>query len=489
MRTTAFTTALVGVALTAAQGAAAQDTNYPQSAGQQASGGSSSHQWTPSGSGSSASASASGSAGAAVSTSSGSSANPLIPASQISPKCSSFLSSLNSDTALSSCTTPLLSALSSFMPSSSLTSWTQSTQDVSSALSSLCSDSTSSACSDSEIRTTLSAFSGNCTAELTARQEAVMGIYDSLYILQPLRSAVCSTDAAGGWCITDIVAGRMPAGSLGANATAVDSAVLNSATAAATAVATGAMNTPATNSTAPATSSSNSTTSYNSTSKLSSYAAASSSEPVDLKVPAPQALYIQMSSAVKRLLRRQQSSWAGESGSESGSSGWGGSSSHVASSGWGSASGASPSALMMDGNSTASAPEKPEDDSTAFHKYTMPSALPSSSVWSTSSLPFLLLSPNLTSSVLCSSCTKSILATYIAWEGRQPYALGLSNSPMLGGQAGLWTGIGEKCGSGFLEATSKQAGQENLTGAAVGGVRVGRGAMVMLLVVVGAMFT
>ncbi|BGP20764.1 hypothetical protein JCM10213_008903 [Rhodosporidiobolus nylandii] len=470
-----FTTLPIALLLAAgAQGVAAQDS---QPAGQ---GSSSSHQWQPSGSAqgnTSAGASATASASSAISTSSGSSTNPLIPNS-ISAKCSAFLTSLNSDTSISSCTAPLLNALSSFTPSSSA-SWSQSSNEVSAALSALCNEDTASSCHDAALRQTLTQFSGNCTAELSARQEAVLGLYDALYVLEPLRTAVCETDAAGGWCLADIVSGHMPAGSTGANATAVDSAAMQSASSAATAVATGVPSQPANASSSASAQAANGTASYNSTQQYKSNAVSSSYEP---EIPAPPALYIQMSTAVKRLFRRQNggASWSEGSSSAAWSS---------SSAAWSPSSAAASASASASGNATAgagnsTAAEQPQEAKVdAFGNYTLPSLLPSPSVWSASSLPFLLLSPNMSSTVLCSSCTKSILSTYVAWESRMPYALGLANSPMLGGQGSLWTGVGEKCGAGFLEATARQAGQENLTGAG-SALRVGGAAVALVAAVV-----
>jgi hypothetical protein len=86
--------------------------------------------------------------------------------------------------------------------------------------------------------------------------------------------------------------------------------------------------------------------------------------------------------------------------------------------------------------------------------------LPNATTFRVTSLPFLFLSPNMSSPLLCTSCTKSILASYVAFESRMPYALGLSNSPILGGQGGLYRGIGLTCGAGFLKSIDDMAGQK-----------------------------
>ena len=46
-----------------------------------------------------------------------------------------------------------------------------------------------------------------------------------------------------------------------------------------------------------------------------------------------------------------------------------------------------------------------------------------------------------------------------------PAATGLASSPILGGQAALWTKIGGVCGSGFLTSITQQAGSTITSGA------------------------
>lgn len=48
-----------------------------------------------------------------------------------------------------------------------------------------------------------------------------------------------------------------------------------------------------------------------------------------------------------------------------------------------------------------------------------------------------------------------------------PYILGLSNSPLLGGQGDLYTGVGDVCGAGFLGSIEGVAGK-GLTSASGG---------------------
>ncbi|GAA5876716.1 hypothetical protein JCM1840_000770 [Sporobolomyces johnsonii] len=421
------------------------------------------------------SASATSSATSPASTNTGS--NPLIPTT-ISPKCQSFLGYLNADPSVSSCTSPLLSALSSFQPSSSTSSYAASSSEVSTALSNLCS---ASSCDDGTMRSLLTQFNGNCSVELEAKNDVVLGSYDALYVLTPLRDAVCAQDGSGAYCLMDITSGSMPTTSTSSNVTAVTDSMASTVSGSASGTAS---------SSAPSSSASLVVTSFNSTSlngtKLVTLAT-TSTDGYQIDPPAPGSLYIQITKVARRLLRRQNSV-ASTGVWSSSSKPWSASSSYAASaSGSGSSSAASiypSSSSSTSSNSTSSnATSSNSTDSTSTNaaspnSYSLPSVLPNSETWRTSSLPFLFLSPNMSSTVVCSSCTKSILSSYVAWESRQPYALGLANSPMLGSQGTLWTGVGDKCGSGFLEAIAKQAGQSNLTG---GVARTAGGAAAMTL--------
>lgn len=94
---------------------------------------------------------------------------------------------------------------------------------------------------------------------------------------------------------------------------------------------------------------------------------------------------------------------------------------------------------------------------------------PNATTYRTTSLPYLFLQADMDAKLLCSTCTKSIMAAYISWESQVPYALGLGSSPILGGQQQLWSGIGQTCGVNFTDSISAQAGVSNTTGATVMG--------------------
>ncbi|KAF8644007.1 hypothetical protein AX16_008723 [Volvariella volvacea WC 439] len=75
-----------------------------------------------------------------------------------------------------------------------------------------------------------------------------------------------------------------------------------------------------------------------------------------------------------------------------------------------------------------------------------------------SNLLFLFLNPDLENSVLCTACTRNILAAYISFESDIPYAPGLAQSDLLGGQSALYASVQTKCGSNFLSGPVQAAG-------------------------------
>ncbi|KAF5325946.1 hypothetical protein D9611_001014 [Ephemerocybe angulata] len=122
----------------------------------------------------------------------------LVP-SGISDKCSSFLTELNTDTALSKCTGTLSQALAAFAPGTSSASATA----VSTALTTLCGSDVNTQCPTSVFASKITAFYSACSEELTTKSNAdVVRIYDVLYIVSPMRQAICSKADDGSWCVT-----------------------------------------------------------------------------------------------------------------------------------------------------------------------------------------------------------------------------------------------------------------------------------------------
>jgi len=119
----------------------------------------------------------------------------------ISSQCSTFLTALNTDSDLAKCSAALSGALSGFPPAAN---GTASASTVNSTLTNLCSDSTTSSCSSQTLAAKISYFSANCTAELTTNPvDAVLKIYDMVYVLFPFKQAICSKDDSGSWCVNN----------------------------------------------------------------------------------------------------------------------------------------------------------------------------------------------------------------------------------------------------------------------------------------------
>lgn len=92
---------------------------------------------------------------------------------------------------------------------------------------------------------------------------------------------------------------------------------------------------------------------------------------------------------------------------------------------------------------------------------------PNATTYRNTNLPFLFLQPDMTKEQLCTSCTRQIMVTYIKYENAIGYGPGLGNSPILGGQSGLWNGIKTVCGDSFTGAIVSEAGGALPTSGAV----------------------
>lgn len=95
------------------------------------------------------------------------------------------------------------------------------------------------------------------------------------------------------------------------------------------------------------------------------------------------------------------------------------------------------------------------------------SLIPNITTFRSTNLPFFFLSQNTPSDQLCVSCTRSILTAYMNFEQQIPYALGIANSPLLGGQTDLYKAITSECGSNFLSGAVQAAG--GLSGGIISG--------------------
>ncbi|KAF9450760.1 hypothetical protein P691DRAFT_664722 [Macrolepiota fuliginosa MF-IS2] len=128
------------------------------------------------------------------------SGNPLIP-SGISSGCSDFINAFNSDSSLTSCTKSLIQATQNFGPGGSAGSSPTKAQ-ITTAVDSICTGSASSACPDSLIRGKLTDFYAACSDELTSTPNTqIRDMYDVLYVLTPLKAAICSKDDSSNYCL------------------------------------------------------------------------------------------------------------------------------------------------------------------------------------------------------------------------------------------------------------------------------------------------
>ncbi|WWD06839.1 hypothetical protein V865_004935 [Kwoniella europaea PYCC6329] len=329
----------------------------------------------------------------------------LIP-SNITSSCTTFLESLNSDGTLSSCVTPLINATASFSPTAS----TNLTEDsINYTLASICKS--NAGCSDSTIRGWLANFYSQCNEELTSTtnyNSDVRELYDILYVVNPLKGAVCSINSSNQeYCVNEIVASEKNA-----------------------------------------TSSSNATASANSTSvsgsgvsnnTLFSNLAATAQELTNPIQYAAQNLYVEVSVAASSISKRFFN-----------------------------------------------------DNKRQEQSVNMVTVIkPNTATYKSTNLPFLFLQPSLASSALCTPCTREVLVAYVKWETQVPYALGLKQSPILGGQSELWNAINSTCGVSFINAIKSEVGAlaQNFSSSASSTVTfVGQNGVNGLTLMVGATF-
>ena len=354
----------------------------------------------------------------------------LIPTG-IAADCKTTLDAFNADSSVSSCIQPLIDATASFSPLSTVD---LKSSDIDWSLTSICKS--GAGCSDATIRQWISRVSSACGAELTGSSPnaQVRELYDLLYIVQPLKGAVCSIDSANQkYCVNQVRDAAAASASASGSASASAS---GSATGSASGSSSASGTASATDSAASASASGNATTNA----LFASYAA-------ELPYPARVAaenFYIVINSAAdwvrRALVTERQAS----------------------------------TAQSQSGFATVIAPNV--------------------TTYRNTNLPFLFLQPSMASTELCTPCTREIMVSYIKWETQVPYALGLSQSPTLGGQLDLWTAINSTCGANYVNAINSQVqqyvGNTNSTSAAFAqaGMPVGSasGALVFSAIVAGA---
>jgi hypothetical protein len=87
-----------------------------------------------------------------------------------------------------------------------------------------------------------------------------------------------------------------------------------------------------------------------------------------------------------------------------------------------------------------------------------PDIVPNMAAIAQNNLPFLFFTPNLSDAQLCVTCLRQVLTAYINFESNVPYAYGLNNSILLGGQSALYTAVQSKCPANFLSGVVQAAG-------------------------------
>ncbi|CAO1630495.1 unnamed protein product [Sympodiomycopsis kandeliae] len=119
----------------------------------------------------------------------------------ISTGCNSFLTTLNGDSSIKTCTAPLLSA-TQFYTNATKGDPDSSKDALQETLTQLCAADTG--CDSSIIRQYLSQFWGQCMSEIKAKNKDVQDVYDVLYLINPFREAICSKDDDGNYCLTTV---------------------------------------------------------------------------------------------------------------------------------------------------------------------------------------------------------------------------------------------------------------------------------------------
>jgi len=84
--------------------------------------------------------------------------------------------------------------------------------------------------------------------------------------------------------------------------------------------------------------------------------------------------------------------------------------------------------------------------------------IPNLEQFKSQNLVFLGIQPSLSTEELCKPCTRNVLNEYIQFTSSLPYAPGITNSPLMGGEADLYTAVQEKCGAPFLSGSVQAAG-------------------------------
>jgi len=117
----------------------------------------------------------------------------------------------------------------------------------------------------------------------------------------------------------------------------------------------------------------------------------------------------------------------------------------------------------------SSGPQKRDDSSNSVN-------IPNTPLYASAALPFLFLTADMPASMLCTQCTQTMMMQYTAFQESHPYASGLANSILLGGESAFYQSLSATCGSGFVSSIAQAAGDNG-----AGRVGLGFGALVGLI--------
>ena len=87
--------------------------------------------------------------------------------------------------------------------------------------------------------------------------------------------------------------------------------------------------------------------------------------------------------------------------------------------------------------------------------------IPNLEQFKSKNLVFLGIQASLSTEQLCQPCTRNVLNEYIQFTSSLPYAPGIDNSPLMGGEADLYKAVQDKCGAPFLSGSLQAAGGIN----------------------------
>ncbi|PVF95470.1 hypothetical protein CPB86DRAFT_788027 [Serendipita vermifera] len=313
----------------------------------------------------------------------------------LSQSCTTYLTGLNENAKLNDCLSNLISATSDFGSSGS----TPTAESINNVLNTICASNWNH-CDASALRSTLVSFYSNCQTDMLGPsgtgadgRKDVIEKYDYIYLLSPLKDAMCTRDTDNAFCLKK----------------------LNDGTAS-----------PFTGGTVSSASSPSSGSVLASSSSSSSSAASPSPSNAKRAHLNQDQMFKRASHHHNALVARQQSNT------------------------------------------------------------TQTTLTPNAEQYNTNGLPYLFLTPETEDSKICTQCTYNILLKYITFESITPYALGISNSPILSGQLALWDKV-KTCPNNLAASIVTDATHQANTSGALEDATVYGGAT-MLAAIAAALF-